>query len=133
MISRMEHEGNVGPWLEIAKDKGLEICWVDFNRDSWQVEADDLAAVLSDRAGAVDLLPAIPVSWRGRAIDGLRLPIEQGSISFGLRWHGPRPAVLWEIDAEAPVRVTASAIDPDFSATDAKGETLLNDPGWPRS
>lgn len=91
------------------------------------------AAVLSDRAGAVDLLPAIPVSWRGRAIDGLRLPIEQGSISFGLRWHGPRPAVLWEIDAEAPVRVTASAIDPDFSATDAKGETLLNDPGWPRS
>ncbi len=51
----MEHEGNVGPWLEIAKDKGLEICWVDFNRDSWQVEADDLAAVLSDRTRLVAL------------------------------------------------------------------------------
>ena len=38
VITRMEHEGNVGPWLEIAKDKGLEIRWVDFNRDSWQVE-----------------------------------------------------------------------------------------------
>lgn len=55
VISRMEHEGNVGPWLEIAKDKGLEICWVDFNRDSWQVEADDLAAVLSDRTRLVAL------------------------------------------------------------------------------
>lgn len=38
VLSRMEHEGNVGPWLEIAKDKGLEIRWVDFNRDSWRVE-----------------------------------------------------------------------------------------------
>ena len=55
VITRMEHEGNVGPWLEIAKDKGLEIRWVDFNRDSWQVEAEDLAAQLSDRTKLVAL------------------------------------------------------------------------------
>ncbi|MGB7271535.1 MAG: cysteine desulfurase-like protein [Albidovulum sp.] len=55
VITRMEHEGNVGPWLEIAKDKGLDIRWVDFNRDSWQVEPDDLAAVLSDRTRLVTL------------------------------------------------------------------------------
>ena len=53
VMTRMEHEGNVGPWLEIAKDKGLEICWVDFNRDSWQVEPEDLAAVLTDRTRLV--------------------------------------------------------------------------------
>lgn len=55
LISRMEHEGNVGPWLEIAKDKGLDIRWVDFNRDSWQVEPDDLAAQLTDRTRLVAL------------------------------------------------------------------------------
>lgn len=55
VLSRMEHEGNVGPWLEIAKDKGLEIRWVDFNRDSWRVEPEDLAAQLTDRTRLVAL------------------------------------------------------------------------------
>lgn len=55
VISRMEHEGNVGPWLEIAKDKGLEVRWVDFNRESWQVEPEDLAAQLTDRTRLVAL------------------------------------------------------------------------------
>lgn len=55
VLTRMEHEGNVGPWLEIAKDKGLEIRWVDFNRETWQVEPDDLAAQLTDRTRLVAL------------------------------------------------------------------------------
>lgn len=49
IITRMEHEGNVGPWLEIAKEKDLEIIWADFNRDSWQVEPDDLKSLLTER------------------------------------------------------------------------------------
>ncbi len=55
VISRMEHEGNVAPWLEIARDRNLEIRWVDFNRESWQVEPDDLAACLSERTRLVAL------------------------------------------------------------------------------
>jgi cysteine desulfurase family protein (TIGR01976 family) len=55
VISRMEHEGNVGPWLEIAKDKGLDIRWVDFNRESWQVEPEDLAAHIGPRTRLVAL------------------------------------------------------------------------------
>jgi cysteine desulfurase family protein (TIGR01976 family) len=55
VITRMEHEGNVGAWLEIAKDKGLEIRWVDFNRESWQVEPEDLARQLTERTRLVAL------------------------------------------------------------------------------
>ncbi|MEP5759292.1 MAG: cysteine desulfurase-like protein [Litoreibacter sp.] len=55
VISRMEHEGNVGPWLEIAKDKGLTIRWVEFNHETWQVECEDLAAQLSPRTKLVAL------------------------------------------------------------------------------
>ncbi len=55
VLTRMEHEGNVGPWLEIAKDKELEIRWVDFNRETWQVEPDDLAAQLTERTRLVAL------------------------------------------------------------------------------
>ncbi|MFT5006445.1 MAG: cysteine desulfurase family protein (TIGR01976 family) [Paracoccaceae bacterium] len=55
VITRMDHEGNIGPWLEIAKDKGLEIRWLDFDRDSWQIEPKALQAVLSERTKLVSL------------------------------------------------------------------------------
>ncbi|MFD2205895.1 cysteine desulfurase-like protein [Kiloniella antarctica] len=55
VVSRVEHEGNVGPWLEIAKDKGLTICWVAFDRDSWLIEPENLKAVLSDKTKLVCL------------------------------------------------------------------------------
>lgn len=55
VISRMEHEGNVGPWLEIARDRDLVVRWVDFSHDTWQVEPDALAAVLTPRTKLVAL------------------------------------------------------------------------------
>lgn len=55
IITRMEHEGNVGAWLEIAKDKGLIVRWVDFNHETWQVEPDDLADLLGPRTKLVVL------------------------------------------------------------------------------
>ena len=55
VLTRMEHEGNVGPWLEIAKDKGLTIRWADFDLDTWLIEPDNLAAVLSERTRLVCL------------------------------------------------------------------------------
>lgn len=53
VVTRMDHEGNIGPWLEIAKDKGLKIRWLDFSRDSWQIEPDALQTVLTDRTKLV--------------------------------------------------------------------------------
>ena len=49
IISRMEHEGNVTPWLQMAEEKGLEVRWLDFDRDSWRVEAEDLKQLLNKR------------------------------------------------------------------------------------
>ena len=55
VVSRVEHEGNIGPWLEIAKDKNLTIRWVDFDRESWLIEPELLTDVLSDRTRLVCL------------------------------------------------------------------------------
>ncbi|WP_235008651.1 cysteine desulfurase-like protein [Candidatus Halocynthiibacter alkanivorans] len=55
IVSRVEHEGNIGPWLEIAKDKGLNIRWVDFDRETWLIEPENLAAVLTDKTRLVCL------------------------------------------------------------------------------
>lgn len=55
IISRKEHEGNVGPWLQIASDMDLTVKWVDFNRDSWQTEPEDLAALITEKTRLVTL------------------------------------------------------------------------------
>ncbi|MGE4612628.1 MAG: cysteine desulfurase-like protein [Paracoccaceae bacterium] len=55
IISRVEHEGNVGPWLEIAKDKRLKIVWVDFDSDTWLIEPELLTKVLTDKTKLVCL------------------------------------------------------------------------------
>lgn len=86
------------------------------------------------------ILPEIPLPWRGRDISVYRLPIAGASLSYGVRWHGPRPALLWEItpnDAAAPAttewRLTVPGVSADWSATDLSGEELLPDPGWPET
>jgi len=49
IISRMEHEGNVSPWLQMAEDNDLVVKWLEFNRDTWRVEPQLLQSLLSDR------------------------------------------------------------------------------------
>ncbi|MGO4816373.1 aminotransferase class V-fold PLP-dependent enzyme, partial [Cupriavidus sp. 2MCAB6] len=49
ILTRMEHEGNVSPWLLMARDLGLEVKWLPFNRDSWRIEPEDLRPLLSNR------------------------------------------------------------------------------------
>lgn len=55
IVSRVEHEGNIGPWLEIAKDKDLIIRWVEFDRETWLIEPENLAEVLSEKTRLVCL------------------------------------------------------------------------------
>jgi cysteine desulfurase family protein (TIGR01976 family) len=51
----MDHEGNVSPWLQLAEDRGLTVRFVPFSTDSWQVEEEALASVLSERTRLVAL------------------------------------------------------------------------------
>ena len=49
IVTQMDHEGNVSPWLQLAEDLGLVIHKLPFNQDSWQIEAETLAAMITDR------------------------------------------------------------------------------------
>ena len=77
--------------------------------------------------GTADLLAAgIPVSWLGANFEVYGLPIGPSStVSYAVRWHGERPAVLWEIDGPV-VPLTASVVAPEWSTAEATGEAL-----WP--
>jgi hypothetical protein len=84
-----------------------------------------LARPVGDGTG--ELLPiGLPSGWLGANFEVHGLPIApDASVSYALRWHGARPAVLWEIDgALTPLRSPVMA--PDWSSAEAKGEAL-----WP--
>jgi cysteine desulfurase family protein (TIGR01976 family) len=49
IVTRVDHDGNVAPWLLAAKDRGLTVRQVDIDPDACVVDLDDFAAKLSDR------------------------------------------------------------------------------------
>ncbi len=49
IVTRMDHEGNVSPWVRMAEDRGLTVRWLPFNRDSWRIGPEDLRPLLSSR------------------------------------------------------------------------------------
>ncbi len=77
----------------------------------------------------LDLFPEWPTAWRGGPAELHALPTAFGQISAAIRWHGYRPALLWQFDQgghlESSVRLRCSALDPEWSSTAASGETLL--------
>ena len=55
-------------------------------------------------------------------------PSGAGRFGYAVRWHGERPALLWELvpdRPDRPVRIVAPGLDPAWSSTDPVGEALL--------
>lgn len=55
VVTQMDHEGNVGPWVQAAEDKGVTVRRLAFSEDSWQVEPDDLKAAVNEKTKLVAL------------------------------------------------------------------------------
>jgi len=53
ILTRMDHDANVTPWILLAKDLGLEIRWLPFNTESFEFEMETFAALLTDRTRLV--------------------------------------------------------------------------------
>jgi cysteine desulfurase family protein (TIGR01976 family) len=55
VVSRMDHDANVAPWLLLAEDLGLAVKWMDFDPETYEFPEDALARVLSERTKIVAL------------------------------------------------------------------------------
>ena len=82
-------------------------------------------ALLSVERDRVDLLPWFPVEWLGLPVAVHDAPTTRGPVSFALRWHGARPALLWEAPPDVAVR--ASGLDAAWNAVASSGEALLGE------
>jgi cysteine desulfurase family protein (TIGR01976 family) len=49
IVTRMDHEGNVSPWIRPAEDRGVTVRWLPFNRDTWRIEPADLKPLLCSK------------------------------------------------------------------------------------
>jgi cysteine desulfurase family protein (TIGR01976 family) len=53
VLTRMEHDANVAPWLLLARDAGLTVRWIDLDRERFELALDDLPSLLSPRTRLV--------------------------------------------------------------------------------
>jgi cysteine desulfurase family protein (TIGR01976 family) len=121
VLSRMDHDANVAPWLLLAEDLGLTVRWMDFDTGTYEFPDNALTRVLSDRtrlvamgmasnctgtvndtkrfaaqaraAGAIVYLDAVQFAPH-YAIDVQELGADI-VVSSAYKWFGPHQGVLW--------------------------------------
>lgn len=99
-------------------------------------ETDDpgrfVAATERQLAAGPRLFPAgIPRAWWGQNVEAHRVPTGPNStVSFAVRWHGDRPALLWETAGEL-VTLESPVVAPRWVTSEQTGETLWPAPAAP--
>lgn len=121
VLSKMDHDANIGPWLLMARDLNLEVRWLPFNTESFEIDPEDLDEIITERTrlvcvgGASNLTGTInditTICARAKAagalsfIDGVQsaphVPIDVQRIGCDFficspyKFFGPHQGVLW--------------------------------------
>ncbi len=102
VVTKLDHDANVSPWLELAHDKRLEVRFVDINDDT-TVDLDDLQRHLNSRTRVV----AFPVASNAvGTLTDVRRIVELAHDAGALAWadavhygpHGPIDVGDWGVD-----------------------------------
>ena len=94
LVTRVDHDGNVAPWLLAAEDRGVTVRHADIDAESCTVDIDDFAAKLSDRTRIAAFNWASNGAGTISDVEAMtRLAREAGAISYvdGVQFapHGP--------------------------------------------
>jgi cysteine desulfurase family protein (TIGR01976 family) len=102
LVTRLDHDANVSPWLELAHDRGLEVRFVDIHDDT-SLDLTDLERQLSARTRVV----AFPVASNAvGTLTDVRRIVELAHDAGALAWadavhygpHGPIDVADWGVD-----------------------------------
>jgi cysteine desulfurase family protein (TIGR01976 family) len=53
IVTRLDHDANISPWMLLARDAGALLRWVDFHPEDCSLDMDDLERQLSDKTKIV--------------------------------------------------------------------------------
>jgi cysteine desulfurase family protein (TIGR01976 family) len=102
IVTKLDHDANVSPWLELAHDKGLTVHFVDINDDT-TLDLDDLQRLLNERTKVV----AFPVASNAvGTLSDVRRIVDLTHDAGALAWadavhygpHGPIDVADWGVD-----------------------------------
>ncbi len=102
VVTRLDHDGNISPWLELAHDKDLVVRFVDV-RDDTTLDYEDLERKLTGRTRVV----AFPVASNAvGTLTDVRRVVELAHAAGALAWadavhyapHGPIDVGEWGVD-----------------------------------
>ena len=101
MVTRLDHDGNVAPWLELARDRGLEVRYAAIDEEC-RLDLADLERQLTSRTRVV----AFPLAsnMAGATTDAAR-------VSVVGPWNG------WRAEADPLEPVASSGIWDGFVPT----------------
>jgi cysteine desulfurase family protein (TIGR01976 family) len=121
VLTRMDHDANVAPWLSLAEDRGLEVKWLDFSTETYDYDLTQLDSLLTPKTKLVALNYASNVigtindvrtiSARAKAVGALVfvdavqfaphgvLDVQQIGCDFlvcsAYKFYGPHYGILW--------------------------------------
>lgn len=55
VVTRLDHDANVSPWLQVAADRGMAVRWLDFDPGTGRLRLDALPGLLGARTRMVAL------------------------------------------------------------------------------
>ena len=85
------------------------------------------AHLMSEQGVELCLFPAWQTAWDGAGVELHDVDSTSGMVSAAVRWHGERPALLWDVRGAIPEtwRVRCPGLDPQWSSVERRGEVLL--------
>ena len=76
--------------------------------------------------GAAVLRFGVPRMWLGVNMECHRVVASpEHTVSYGMRWHGEKPALLWETNGPFGLRLDAGATDSAWHSGEASGDALM--------
>jgi cysteine desulfurase family protein (TIGR01976 family) len=102
VVTRLDHDGNVAPWLELAHDLGIVVRFAELT-DELEVDYDHLESLVSDRTRVVGF--PVAANSVGTTPDVRRI-VEIAHAVGALAWadavhygpHGPIDVSAWDVD-----------------------------------
>ncbi|MDO0930975.1 cysteine desulfurase-like protein [Streptomyces sp. DG2A-72] len=58
IVTRLDHDSNIRPWIQAAEQAGATVRWADFNPATGELGVEDIRAVLSERTRLVAVTAA---------------------------------------------------------------------------
>jgi len=148
LLTRMDHDANVAPWLTMAEERGVTVRWLEFDPESFRYRYETLAGLIGPRTRLVacnhasNLLGTINdvarICAAGRAVGAVtvvdavqsapHIPLDVQAIGCSLllcsayKFYGPHAGLLY-IEPGLRDRLRPLKVRPASSAMPSRFET----------